>query len=316
MEKINLCSSLFKCEDLKLINKIRIPPITDPVSIQIYWFQVHSYAEDSTSLFFKPHKHSFCEAHFVLKGTVDYQIGNQNYSVSAGQFILITPDAPHTQLQCSENMVKLSLSFEILSAPDNPLSENMRDTLSKCPLHEATPPEVPTIISCISSQAKRVQILSPFAIRNEIFALISEIYYCSSAKEKRAQQQLPNDTVDPRYITAKKFIDDNISVKIHTEDIARHVHLCSKQLNRIFQINGEQSVFAYISEKKCQLAKELLTSTNLSIQEIGDRLGFSDEFYFNRCFTQKTGITPLKFRKINGKLIKNKIAGESQNEVQ
>lgn len=63
MEKINLCSPLFKCEDLKLINKIRIPPITDPVSIQIYWFQVHSYAEDSTSLFLQTAQT------FLLRGT-------------------------------------------------------------------------------------------------------------------------------------------------------------------------------------------------------------------------------------------------------
>jgi AraC-like DNA-binding protein len=42
--------------------------------------------------------------------------------------------------------------------------------------------------------------------------------------------------------------------------------------------------------------KRLLVHTNLSIKEIGQKLGFEDPAYFVRYFKKKTTITPVKFR--------------------
>lgn len=46
-------------------------------------------------------------------------------------------------------------------------------------------------------------------------------------------------------------------------------------------------------------AKNLLLTTDLSINEIAYQLGFTYPGYFNRLFKNKTGQTPLAFRNIN-----------------
>lgn len=297
----------FSADELDIINKIRIPPLYDPVNIRIYWFQVLCFSKDSSSFYFKEHKHTFHEAHFILDGSMTYNVDGKKLTASKGEFVMIPADTPHTSIECTDNLVKLSLSFEIIVKPDNALSQTMHKSLALSHfICEKSTKEMTSAINLTLALAKRRSPLAPFTIRNEIFTLITEIYYSVSPHLKKTAIAISNDAItDTRYISAKKFIEDNIFMKIKTDDVARHVHLSPKQLNRIFLKYGNTSVFDYIDEQKSDAAKDLLISTDLSLQQISERLGFADEFYFNRYFKQKAGITPLKFRKINGKKLTN-----------
>jgi len=51
-----------------------------------------------------------------------------------------------------------------------------------------------------------------------------------------------------------------------------------------------------IHEKLVEQAKDLLTSTELSISEIAYLLGFGYSQSFNKLFKNKTSQTPLEFR--------------------
>ena len=53
----------------------------------------------------------------------------------------------------------------------------------------------------------------------------------------------------------------------------------------------------YLSAVRLRHAKELLTETALSVEEIGFRCGFSSSTAFIRSFRQATSITPASFRK-------------------
>ena len=44
-------------------------------------------------------------------------------------------------------------------------------------------------------------------------------------------------------------------------------------------------------------AKELLSNTDMAIEQISDKLGFSSSSYFRKNFYQQTKTTPTKYRK-------------------
>ncbi|MFR3101268.1 MAG: helix-turn-helix domain-containing protein, partial [Parabacteroides distasonis] len=44
-------------------------------------------------------------------------------------------------------------------------------------------------------------------------------------------------------------------------------------------------------------AKALLSSSTLSIQEISDRLNFTNQSFFGKYFKQHVGISPTEYRK-------------------
>ena len=45
-------------------------------------------------------------------------------------------------------------------------------------------------------------------------------------------------------------------------------------------------------------AKELLTITDLSIEEIAAHVGYDDSFYFSRIFNRRENCAPSEFRKL------------------
>jgi YesN/AraC family two-component response regulator len=58
-----------------------------------------------------------------------------------------------------------------------------------------------------------------------------------------------------------------------------------------------------IETRKLTEAKNLLTSTNKSISEIGFELGYNEKSYFSNVFKKKTGQTPSEFREEMRKLL-------------
>ena len=55
----------------------------------------------------------------------------------------------------------------------------------------------------------------------------------------------------------------------------------------------------YINRLRINQAKELLTNTDMSVFEIAEAVGFSDQNYFGRVFKKQTGTSPKKYIKEN-----------------
>jgi YesN/AraC family two-component response regulator len=68
-------------------------------------------------------------------------------------------------------------------------------------------------------------------------------------------------------------------------------------LSYIFHKKFGQTLNTYITAMRIDAAKELLLTSNLSLQEISDKAGFSNSSYFHRQFKKITGLTPMQFSK-------------------
>ncbi|QIG88478.1 AraC family transcriptional regulator [Chryseobacterium sp. POL2] len=53
----------------------------------------------------------------------------------------------------------------------------------------------------------------------------------------------------------------------------------------------------HIHKKIIEIAKEKLSTTDLSVSEIAYELGFEHSQSFNKLFKSKTQVTPLEYRK-------------------
>lgn len=102
-----------------------------------------------------------------------------------------------------------------------------------------------------------------------------------------------------RYLIAVQFVQDNLYRPIRSADVAKSVYMSTKQLNRIFAREMGMSISDYISEQKCYEAKRLLAEGTEPIHVISARLGFGDQFYFNKFFKKHVGLPPHRYRKAN-----------------
>ena len=60
----------------------------------------------------------------------------------------------------------------------------------------------------------------------------------------------------------------------------------------------------YLNKKKIDKAIELLLSTELSILNIAFECGFNNIEYFDKIFKKTMGLTPLRYRQTQSKLLK------------
>lgn len=79
-------------------------------------------------------------------------------------------------------------------------------------------------------------------------------------------------------------------------DIARRVHMTEATLNR--RLRDEGTTFQDIKDKlRCDESVRFLESTELSVSEIADALGFSEPATFCRAFKKWTGMAPGRYRR-------------------
>ncbi|MCD8023583.1 MAG: helix-turn-helix transcriptional regulator, partial [Lachnospiraceae bacterium] len=84
------------------------------------------------------------------------------------------------------------------------------------------------------------------------------------------------------------------------ESISRELYISERYLSRSFTRETGLTLSEYITEKRIDYAKELLTGTTLSITDISLKVGYNFAAYFAKIFKEKTGMTPNQWRETKG----------------
>ena len=105
------------------------------------------------------------------------------------------------------------------------------------------------------------------------------------------------------------YIERNIKKGISLEDVANHVNISTYYLSKIFKKEMGVNFITYITDRKMELAKEMLVTTDVPVLNIALDLAYNEANYFSKAFKKKTGYTPSEYRE---KFSKRK---ESENEA-
>lgn len=81
------------------------------------------------------------------------------------------------------------------------------------------------------------------------------------------------------------------------DEICKKAHLSKFHFCRLFKNTTGRTVMEYVLETRIVMAKNMLLNEKLSVTEISNRCGFSSISYFSRVFKEKTGVTPLDYKK-------------------
>lgn len=95
----------------------------------------------------------------------------------------------------------------------------------------------------------------------------------------------------------KEYIKRHIAEEITLESLAEVVHLHPQYVSRLFKQKAGMTVTDYIIQVRLEKARQLLSETDLSMAQIGERCGLLDPNYFSRLFRKYEGMTPTQYRK-------------------
>ena len=81
-------------------------------------------------------------------------------------------------------------------------------------------------------------------------------------------------------------------------EIIRRTGYAESYIIRQFKAEFGITPYRYLTGSKVRVASNMLKSTNLSVQEISDRLGFCDSRHFACVYKKATGYSPLLYRRM------------------
>ncbi len=94
------------------------------------------------------------------------------------------------------------------------------------------------------------------------------------------------------------YVDENLSRDISLETAADFAGVSSFYLSKLFKEEKGETFINFISDKRLEKSRQLLSETNLSIKEITAEVGYNDQNYFSRIFKSKYGLSPKEYRKV------------------
>lgn len=116
-----------------------------------------------------------------------------------------------------------------------------------------------------------------------------------------AKHILLENMLNPRHVAnlerAKTFIEENLEKPFTIKDLCDNINISKSVLYKTFHSHFGCTVNDYVKIKRIEQSMKLLKETDLSIEEISQRVGFSSTSYYSRIFKGITGISPLRFRK-------------------
>jgi AraC-like DNA-binding protein len=96
---------------------------------------------------------------------------------------------------------------------------------------------------------------------------------------------------------AADFIRKNLAQRMRLRDIAAHVGLSERQLQRLFHQSLGMTIQHFVIRSRIHAAARELSHTRNPLAQIAMHCGFSDQSAFTNTFHKVLGMTPSEYRK-------------------
>jgi len=110
-------------------------------------------------------------------------------------------------------------------------------------------------------------------------------------------QEFAGKSIEQTIRKACMYFRENLNTNVNIEQLAQDLNVGYSYFRQMFRKYTGISPTQYHLSLRIQKAKDLLVSTDQSFKEIAIDLGFESYFYFSRIFKDKTGKSPMDFRK-------------------
>jgi AraC-like DNA-binding protein len=93
------------------------------------------------------------------------------------------------------------------------------------------------------------------------------------------------------------YVGAHLSEPLTVDQLAAAAHLSVFHFSRMFRRSMGLTPHAYITQRRLELAKHLLATTELPIAHVAERAGYLTQAHFTRAFKEATTLTPLRYRR-------------------
>jgi len=244
---------------------------------------------------FPSHKHDdFSEIVYISEGEGQFRINDHNYFAGKGDMIIYNCGVLHEERSNPANPLKTyfcgigNLQIKGVEA-GNIIPDSSKPVISTGAYSRQVEGYVSTLFEELRSQNFGFETVC----QNAMVSLLVSVLRIVNTYEPQALR-MQNDSLGYRI---KQYIDLNYTQDIPLHEIANHLYISPYYLSHIFKEEMGYSPIHYLIQRRIGEAKKMLLTTQLSVQEISETVGYANANYFSTLFKKATGKSPSEFRK-------------------
>lgn len=254
----------------------------------------------------RTHSHYQYEIHVIANGEyfVEDINGKENIKVTIGDVVVIPPNFYHSShaedtSQIRNYAFRLEIDYDKKTIESEKEYNKIIENLTGKGMIITYSPWAIALISEIKTELLNTQFgsfdLAEIAFKKLIIKLLRTVL----KKSEKSRENLDNAYNDilVRNETITLFFDKNFSnPDLSANDLATHLNLSVRQLNRVFREVYNISFHKKLIEIRLALARKFLLKTNYTVEEVAEKVGFSSSSGFFVAFKKEFGVTPNEFR--------------------
>lgn len=137
-----------------------------------------------------------------------------------------------------------------------------------------------------------------FGYEAEIRSLMTSLWLLALKFCRAHNLMEKKESIDTKRIgQMARFIDLNFAQHLTVSHIAEAANIGERECCRCFSRQLGTSPLDYLLDVRVGKAREFLSTSDDSVELIGERCGFSSGGYFSKVFKKRTGLSPREFRK-------------------
>ena len=118
----------------------------------------------------------------------------------------------------------------------------------------------------------------------------------SKGVAKKKESEKDSLTENPGFNKIISYINNHYDEKITLNTLAKQFGFSKGYICGLFQKYFNKSLNLYLTEKRMELAKELLLDKSVLIKDVAYRTGYADYYHFFKVFKNHFGISPKELR--------------------
>jgi len=245
----------------------------------------------------RPHQHDFEELILGIEGQLEHFIDFKTEVIEAPFACFVSKGKTHRVVPGAKDgkcrMWVLRFKSEFIPDTTFQLYANYHDHANISMLPGACFQRLVTLSEMIAGEMQQAE-PDLAVVRHLLSAMFTMI-----ESERRKTAPVEAGMQGTQNVTFKNFLkilEENYKRQEGVDFYAEKLFMSARNLNLICQNILQKSVSEIIETRKLIEAKNLLTTTDLTVAEIGFELGYKEKAYFTSVFKKKSGQTPTEFR--------------------
>lgn len=250
---------------------------------------------------------------YVSHGTARTNMGDRQYTLTAGQLIFLSPGVYHQNEIVSEPHAKfIGIHFDFfdeleVQGEDDMVVNEEHPRLDKFAVEAVAPDfsplsDNPVYIPGHYSVSLMEQLVHEFAMRRPGYELVCKALMMNIlAHLLRAQfsRTKANSTVHgTRIAEMMEAIERAPEADWSNKTLAAKLNMNEDHMAKLFKGIAGKPPGEYLAFIRHREARRWLRETELTVEEVGNRVGYADLHYFSRVFKHHEGLSPREYRKL------------------